>query len=83
VVSDIPSLRTLTSNGAIGALWSPGNARALGTALVHVTRTLSPASRAQVRAHFDACLSQRAIGEQLRAAYRAVIAAREATPMTA
>jgi glycosyltransferase involved in cell wall biosynthesis len=83
VVSDIPSLRTLTSNGAVGALWSCGNARALGTALVHVTRSLTPTSRAQVRAHFDARLSQCAIGEQLRAAYRAVIAAREATLLSA
>jgi glycosyltransferase involved in cell wall biosynthesis len=83
VVSDIPSLRTLTSNGAVGALWPRGNARALRTALVHATRNLTPESRAQVRTHFDARLSQRAVGEQLRAAYCAVVATREATPMTA
>jgi len=83
VVSDIPSLRTLTRNGAVGALWPRGDPRALGTALVHVTRSLTPVSRAQVRGHFDACLSQHAIGEQLRDAYRALISPREATPMTA
>jgi glycosyltransferase involved in cell wall biosynthesis len=56
VVTDIPSSRALTGDGAVGALWRCGE-------------TLGPATRVRVRAHFDAHLSSAAIGRKLAAAY--------------
>jgi glycosyltransferase involved in cell wall biosynthesis len=70
VVTDIPSLRALTGNGAVGALWPCGNSDALGSALRSASAALGPHSRAAVRAHFDAHLSSTAIGRKFTAAYR-------------
>jgi glycosyltransferase involved in cell wall biosynthesis len=69
VVTDIPSSRVLTGNGAVGALWPCGDWRALGTALQRCAATQGPATRARVRAHFDAHLSSAAVGRKLAAAY--------------
>jgi glycosyltransferase involved in cell wall biosynthesis len=69
VVSDIPSSRKLTGDGAVGALWPCGDWRALGAALLRAAATRGPASRSQVRAHFDAHLSAPALGRTLLAAY--------------
>jgi glycosyltransferase involved in cell wall biosynthesis len=74
VVTDIPSSRVLTGNGAIGQLWPCGDWRALGAALQR-----SPTPRADVRAHFDAELSSTAIGRKLYAAYERLIARRTAS----
>ena len=69
VVTDIPSSRTLTGDGAVGPLWPCGDWRELAAALQRV-----PAPRAHVRAHFDAHLSSSAIGRKLYAAYGRLIA---------
>jgi len=69
LVTDIPSSRALTGNGAVGALWPCGDWRALGAALLRAAATLGPESRARVRAHFDAELSRPALGRKLLAAY--------------
>jgi hypothetical protein len=69
VVTDIPSSRALTGNGAVGALWRCGDAGALAVALKKIAVTLRPAARAAVRAHFDAHLSHSALGRKLTAAY--------------
>ena len=69
VVTDIPSLRALTGNGAVGALWPRGDSGALGAALRATAAALGPHSRAAVRGHFDAHLSSAAIGRKLAAAY--------------
>jgi glycosyltransferase involved in cell wall biosynthesis len=76
VVTDIPSLRALTGNGAVGALWQPGDARALADALRAACARLRPETRAAVRAHFDAHLSSAALGRRLAAAYRDLTRAR-------
>jgi glycosyltransferase involved in cell wall biosynthesis len=70
VVTDIPSFRVLTGGGAVGQLWSCGDAQQLGDALVATVSQLSARSREQVRAHFDAELSFDALGRKLAAAYR-------------
>ena len=69
VVSDIPSLRVLTGNAVVGAMFPPGDAAACADALLRATRWLQPASRQLVRAYFDGHLSHRAIGRQFAAAY--------------
>jgi glycosyltransferase involved in cell wall biosynthesis len=69
VVTDIPSSRALTGDGAVGALWRCGDSRSLAAALRHCAATLGPATRVRVRAHFDAHLSSAAIGRKLAAAY--------------
>jgi glycosyltransferase involved in cell wall biosynthesis len=73
VVTDIPSLRALTGNGAVGALWPRGDSRALADALRSTAASLGPRTRAAVRAHFDEHLSSAAIGRKLAAAYREVM----------
>ncbi len=76
VVTDIPSLRALTGNGAVGALWPCGDSRALAGALRHAAASLGPRGRATVRAHFDAHLSGAALGRRFAAAYRELLALR-------
>ena len=69
VVTDIPSSRALTGNGAVGALWPCGDSRGLEAALVQSAAMRGPASRARVRAYFDRQISGPALGRRLTAAY--------------
>ena len=70
VMTDIPSLRALTNNGAVGRLWRPGDSQALARALrAAAAAALGPGARSVVRAHFDERLSSRAIGREFVAAY--------------
>jgi glycosyltransferase involved in cell wall biosynthesis len=73
VVTDIPSLRALTGNGTVGALWRCGDSGALAGALRSAAAGLGPDSRAAVRAHFDAHLSSTAIGRKFTTAYRELL----------
>jgi glycosyltransferase involved in cell wall biosynthesis len=70
VVTDIPSFRALTGDGAVGRLWPPGDAERLAQALVEAASPRTPA--AQVRAHFDATLSFEAVGRRWADAYAQV-----------
>jgi glycosyltransferase involved in cell wall biosynthesis len=78
VVTNIPSLRALTGNGVVGALWPCGDAAALARALRAAASTLGRETRAAVRAHFDAELSGLAIGRKFAAAYCSLTSARRA-----
>ncbi len=69
IVTDIPSSRALTGNGAVGELWPCGDWRALSTALRRGAAAAGVAARARVRAHFDVELSSSALGRKLAAAY--------------
>jgi glycosyltransferase involved in cell wall biosynthesis len=73
VVSDIPSFRALTGQGAIGALWRCGDARALEGALRAMAMRCSESMRTAVRAHFERELSFAALGARLAAMYADVI----------
>jgi glycosyltransferase involved in cell wall biosynthesis len=74
VVTDIPSLRSMTGNGSVGALWPCGNSAAFESGLRSAAAALGPHSRTAVRAHFDAHLSSVAIGRKFAAAYRRILA---------
>lgn len=77
IVTDIPSFRELTGNGAVGSLVPIGNADAMAEALVSEFGGIacrSEASSRAVRRHFDAHLSFAAVGAKLMDAY-AVLAA--------
>jgi glycosyltransferase involved in cell wall biosynthesis len=67
VVTDIPSFRSLTGGGGVGALWACGDARALCEALT--SARFDAATRAAVRAHFDRELSLHSLGKKLAAMY--------------
>jgi glycosyltransferase involved in cell wall biosynthesis len=67
VVTDIPSFRALTGDGAVGRLWPPGDAQRLADALLDAWSDRT--SPARVRAHFDAHLSFDAIGRRWAVAY--------------
>lgn len=69
VVTDIPSFRSLTGSGAVGALWPCGDARRLCEAVVAMTQRPKAPTRAAVRAHFDSELSIDALGRKLRSMY--------------
>jgi glycosyltransferase involved in cell wall biosynthesis len=70
VVTDIPSFRSFTDGGAIGALWRPGDAAACASALVAVgTRPLAP-QREATRRRFDEALSWGAVGRTAVRVYR-------------
>jgi glycosyltransferase involved in cell wall biosynthesis len=72
VVTDIPSFRTLTGNGAVGRLWKPGDAAACALALRAVAALPAAEGREATRAHFEATASPRALGRQLDQVYRRV-----------
>ncbi len=58
VVTDIPSLRALTGNGAVGALWPCGDAGALDDALRSARRGDSARSLAPRYAHISTRISR-------------------------
>ncbi len=83
VFSDIPSLRALTGDAAVGAMFPCGDAPACAEALLRAARSLQPGSRALVRAHFERHLSHRAIGLQFAAAYARISGGAAAAPTAA
>jgi len=76
LVTDIPSFRALTGDGAVGQLWRAGDAPSLCSALLRMSAHAAPAERAAVREHFDRHLSFEALGRRLTAVY-ADLAARD------
>ena len=74
LVTDIPSFRALTADGAVGQLWRAGDASSLCSTLLRARA--APADRAAVREHFERELSFEALGRKLTAAY-ADVAARD------
>ena len=70
VVTDIPSLRSLTGDGAVGSLWPCGDARALRAALIDAAARHCTGERLRIRTHFDQFLSRAALGRRFSDAYR-------------
>ena len=83
VVTDIPSFRSLTGAGAVGALWPCGDPRALCAALLSVAAHVGPAGRATVRTHFEHELSFDALGLKLAAMYQDMVARKGSTVLAA
>lgn len=71
VLTDIPAFRALTGNGRVGHLWPCGEAERLAGALF--AAATEPASREDVRAHFDTALSFEAVGRLWADAYSQVL----------
>lgn len=69
VVTDIPTFRVMTHQGAFGALWPVDDAQALAEALRTVTARPWAEQSAAARQFFDAQLSISAIARQALAAY--------------
>lgn len=79
VVTDIPSFRSLTGAGSVGALWPCDDSGALCQALLSIARRSGSGLRTAVRTHFERELSFNALGVKLGAMYEDVLA-REAQP---
>jgi glycosyltransferase involved in cell wall biosynthesis len=75
-VTAIPTFRLLTGDGAVGALWRPGDAADCARAMVAAASGDAEARRRQARDHFAQHFSWPAIGRRALAIYRAVAAAR-------
>ena len=73
VVTDIPTFRLLTGAGAVGALWTPGDAAGCARALVAVGRRDLDAERAKLADHFERELSWDAVGNRALAIYTEVV----------
>lgn len=73
LVTDIPSFRALTGDGAVGRLWRCGNAQSLADELLGIASEAGPAQRALVRAHFERELSPAALGRRLVETYRGLV----------
>ena len=69
VVTDIPSFRRLTGDGAVAALTPPGDFGVMSQAIVAWWERSRRGERDAVRAHFERHLSFAAVGAGLRAAY--------------
>jgi glycosyltransferase involved in cell wall biosynthesis len=74
VVTDIPSFRSLTGAGSVGALWPCNDPLALCQALKSIACRGGSEMRATVRAHFERELSFNALGVKLMAMYEDVLA---------
>lgn len=74
LVTDIPSFRAITGDGAWGALVPVGDAAALAAAMRDWCRRDRPTLRRRAREHFERSLSFDAVGRQLRAVYHLVVA---------
>jgi len=72
IITSIAPFRKLTANGRVGAIWPPGDAAALASALMGLaTRDRSTLRRA-AREHFESSLSFDVLGVQLRKVYEEV-----------
>jgi glycosyltransferase involved in cell wall biosynthesis len=74
LVTDIPSFRALTGDGAVGQLWRAGDAPSLCSALLQMRTHAAPAARAAAREHFERELSFEALGRKLTAVYADLMA---------
>ena len=74
VVTDIPSFRRITRDGEVGALFPPGDAKALAAALTRLAAEDAAGLRVAARAHFERYLSFDVLGAELRAAYAGLAA---------
>jgi glycosyltransferase involved in cell wall biosynthesis len=77
IVTDIPSFRSLTGEGSVGYLWTPGDHASFSAGLLTAVRQSS--GRANVLDHFAARLSYASIGRAAAAAYRQVHSMRTAS----
>ena len=73
VVTDIPSFRVMTGDGAVGALWRPGSPAALATALIRCTTTEHQTASRQVRQWFASQLSWPTVGRQALRIYQTIV----------
>jgi glycosyltransferase involved in cell wall biosynthesis len=76
VVTDIPSFRTITQNGAVGSLWPPGDAQAFAQALLRTLAHPLASQSALARQLFESHWSFDVIAQRLLAIYRRVHAQR-------
>ncbi len=74
VVTDIPSFRTATGNGAVGALSPPGDAASMALAIIQWHAGDRVQQRRAARRHFEERLSFGVIGSDLRDAYGTLVA---------
>jgi glycosyltransferase involved in cell wall biosynthesis len=70
IVTDIPSFRSLTGDGAVGRLWPCGNARGLSEAILSIASEPYATLRSAARAHFDREISFDALGRKLVETYQ-------------
>jgi glycosyltransferase involved in cell wall biosynthesis len=70
VVTDIPSFRSLTGAGSVGALWPRGDAGMLCDRLVAAAAQPQAQTRAAARRHFEHELSFDGVGRKLASAYQ-------------
>ncbi len=70
IVTDIPSFRSLTGDGAVGRLWTCQQPASFAGALESFWSSPPAHLRRTVRAHFDHELSPSALGRKLVRAYR-------------
>lgn len=76
LVTDIPSFRALTGDGAVARLWWCGDPQSLADELLGIAAETGPAQRARIRAHFERELSLAALGRRLAETYRDLIGSR-------
>jgi glycosyltransferase involved in cell wall biosynthesis len=76
LLTAIPSFQALTNDGAIGELWTPGDADSLERACERAIGQVGEASRHACRQWFEQTFSWSAIGRRTVSAYQEVVEAR-------
>lgn len=74
-VTDIPAFRAITSGGAVGRLWPPGDADACASAMLHAADAAQ--DRTAVRSFFEEHLAFTAVGRKARAHYEEIATLRK------
>jgi glycosyltransferase involved in cell wall biosynthesis len=80
VVTDIPTFRLITAGGAVGALWTVGDAASCARGLVDAARRDLAAERAKLADHFARELSWSAVGNRAMQIYDRVLDTRRSGP---
>jgi glycosyltransferase involved in cell wall biosynthesis len=78
-VTDIPSFRALTGEGAVGQLWRCGDAESMTRSVLALASRSNAEARAAVRAHFEQEVSFAAVGRKLHRAYAHLLQGRGPT----
>lgn len=79
-VTDIPTFRAITGDGAVGELWSVGDAGDCARALLRAIRRPRAAASRACRERFESTWSFEAIGRRALEAYQDVVARRPRNP---
>ncbi|MCE7992760.1 MAG: glycosyltransferase family 4 protein [Roseivirga sp.] len=74
VLSDIPSFQSLTNQGSVGALFTPGNSKSLTRQMLTLMDKPIDRERARTLEHYEKHFSEEALGTNMLEVYESMVA---------